>query len=114
MHPSYERTSRLVLLAAFTELGLGLGLFMRPQEFQSPVYAPLWPHFFSLSIALFAGGAVLLERGRYRLPFWLQAALALVPAAPLGAFAVLLGPSGPLTAVVLYGTMAVAVLSEPW
>ncbi|HYF95704.1 MAG TPA: ATP-binding protein [Symbiobacteriaceae bacterium] len=114
MDSRYERTSRLVLLVAFIELGLGLGLSIWPQEFQPLASGPGWSYQAILSVGLLAGGGVLLERGRYRLPFWLQAVLALVPAAPLVVPAVVSGREGLWVGMFLYGLMALAVMCEPW
>ncbi|HEY3368271.1 MAG TPA: EAL domain-containing protein [Symbiobacteriaceae bacterium] len=96
---------------AIFELGLGLGVYLWPDAFQTPLYAGLAPWFDWFSAAMVAGGVALLLRARYASPPWLRGALCVPAAAAMGWLGWYLFVAGNGPAAVAVGVNALGIMA---
>ncbi|MFZ5827292.1 MAG: EAL domain-containing protein [Bacillota bacterium] len=108
------RIMGLLVIGAALELVLGLSIYALPQEYRLPIFDSLRPHFGYLSASLMAGGVVLLVMVRYPLHPWMQRAMALFAALPLGVMAARFAAAGLNNAPWSWGLLAVAIAVAPW
>jgi|GEM_PF-2748032 len=108
------RTSPMVVIVTAVGFALGLALSAFPVEFRDPVYEPLRSIGAFSVAALYAGGAVLLERGRYRTGSWARVVLLVAPTLPLLLLGILLARGGAHLDAVLCGVLAMGLLVESW